>query len=156
MAWYLRQTNYPYKAWLVFLVALAVLLVAASLWLGRFSSEEARTLGAAHRLRDAIEAYTFERGTYPAKLADVRAYLPKGRWPDNAYAGGPLGDTGDPDFDPAVSPGNVYYERVFVGEGLEGYAAVAADARQVGYVLHVFGADGEIWTYRGRTLLPVE
>lgn len=90
------------------------------------------------------------------ELRGAQGWLADGHWPDNPYTGEPLLDTKSAEFDPDKSPGNIYYQRIFSAPPAEGYSEVASDRHQIGYVLHVFGADGQVWTYRSKVRLAAD
>ena len=148
MSWMNKQTNYPYHVYIAIVLVFGGFAVYGALWLDQFSRPDVRAMGVGKRMSEAIDEYQFAHGEFPPELAMVQPYMHKVRWPDNPIKGQPIVDTKSPVFTSTSSPGNVYYERLIEGGGFSGYDSVLADERQVGYILHVFGEEDEVWTYK--------
>jgi hypothetical protein len=84
-------------------------------------------------IRNAVDAYRGDTSDFPEEIRQAERFLPLGAtWPVNPYNGKPIEDTHSPDFDPAKSVGNVYYE-VF-----------SREEQVVGCRIHVFGDKGKL------------
>ena len=108
----------------------------------RFNGKDAEMMAAAKAIAKAINAYQGDYAEWPVSLDLAKPYLPD--WPVNPYDGKPIGDTGSPDFDPAISVGMVYYQKLYRGEQL------------VNYQLHVFGEKGKLYIIGATALGPKE
>lgn len=122
------------KQLLVFCFA-SVLVIALN---GCPSSEpkgkDAEMLTAAKQVAKLIDEYYREFAEYPETISQVRPLLPPAvKWPVNPYNGDEITDTGSREFDPANSPGNIFYEKIY------------RDEQMVNYQLHIFGEKGKIY-----------
>ena len=102
---------------------------------GEMSELDRQTLKNAREFLDALEDYSLEYTYYPEELEElVPRYMVK--MPVNPHTGGPMTDTQSEDFDPATSPGNVYYGKVH------------KDGVVVNFHMLVFGEKKQIGIYR--------
>lgn len=118
---------------LIVLALIVFVAIAASGCAREFHGKDKEMLERVAIISDALSNYQLAYAEWPESLSDARQFLAYGeRWPVNPYDGRPIADTGSPEFDPAMSVGMVYYQKLYREE------------RLVNYQLHVFGERGKL------------
>lgn len=98
------------------------------------TGKDAEMMVAARQISRLIDEYFREFAEYPETVEQARPMLPPAvKWPVNPYNGAEITDTGSRDFNPEISPGNIFYEKIYRDEQL------------VNYQIHIFGEKGKIY-----------